>query len=83
MVELLRRVARGWSQKLGRDWDELEAHLASSFREAFEPTLLIGPLLKSKDAQIKGEPASNECPDDSGQLVSHGGNGFWGTQFGA
>ena len=81
------RIAEGGSQlelfcSCG-DGGKLKAHLAGRSGEVFQAALVIGHFMESKEAQIKWGLASNESPDNSGQLVSRGGNGFRSTQPGA
>src|SRR5215470_4687203 len=66
MVELPRtlRVREG-TFSCG-DGSKLIAHLPSRSRQAFEPALVIKPLLLSKEVQIKRHLAGDEDPNDSG-----------------
>src|ERR1700745_1216881 len=67
----------------GSEGCELKAHLACGRSEAFEALVLVGFFLGGKDAQIERDPMSEQMPDNSGQFVGHGGNGFGSTEFGA
>ena len=42
----------------------------------------MGFFLSFKDAHIKGDPVSEQMPDNSGYSVGHGGNGLGSAEFG-
>src|SRR6516165_2761910 len=65
----------------GSEGREFKTHLACGRREAFEAPALMGLFFGSKNAQIETDLMSEQMPDNSGQFVGHGGNGFGGTEF--
>ena len=66
----------GCSSRSRGDRDDLITHLASGGLQTFETPPLTGLFESGEDAHIKSDPMSDEVPDDAGDLVGHGRNGF-------
>ena len=50
--------------------------------EAFELLFLLVFFFFAKDLWVERLLEFDEVPDDAGKFVSHGGDGFGGTEFG-
>jgi hypothetical protein len=60
------RVSRMRSSVSCGNWGELIAHLASVGVQAVETSCLVSLFQGSEDTDIKGDPMSEQVPDDSG-----------------
>jgi hypothetical protein len=60
------RVSRVQSSVSCGNWGEFIAHLASVGVQAVEASCLVSLFQGSEDTDIKGDPMSEQVPDDSG-----------------